>query len=197
MKKLAIAILVAIYAFPSMAQSNADTEKHLLFKGFPIDGKLDDFVLKMRKVGFEFKGKDDGIAFLEGEFASYKQCQIGIVTQKPKDLVSKIVVLFPFRNNWNSLATNYFNLKSMLTEKYPTISECIEKFESNNKHEDDNLKMYDVKFDKCKYYCLFDTGKGEIELSIEHDNLLNCYIKLLYVDATNNQEVLREAMDDL
>jgi hypothetical protein len=60
----------------------------------PIDGTLADYILKMKKSGFTHKGTKDGVAVLEGDFASYKKCIVGVSTLKQKDLVSKIVVFF-------------------------------------------------------------------------------------------------------
>ena len=100
--------------FTSFSQTNSDTSKHLSFKGVPIDGTLVDYILKMKKTGFVHKGTKDGVAILEGDFASYKNCIVGVSTLKKRDLVNKIVVLFSDRKDWSSLSSNYFNLKNLL-----------------------------------------------------------------------------------
>ena len=125
MRKLFSSLFLTMIALASFAQVKSDSSKHLSFKGVPIDGTLADYVLKMKKNGFTHKGTKDGIAILEGDFASYKNCIVGVSTLKQKDLVSKIAVMFPDRETWSSLSSNYFNLKDLLTEKYGKPSESV------------------------------------------------------------------------
>jgi len=112
MKKVCSILILAFTMSASMAQSKADTSSHLTFKGVPIDGTLNEFVLKMNKGGFEHIQTKDGIAFLQGDFASYKLCYVGVSTLKAKDLVSKIIVLFHEQDTWSALFGNYENLKN-------------------------------------------------------------------------------------
>ena len=150
----------------------------------------------MKKAGFTHKGTKDGVAVLEGEFASYKNCIIGVSTMKQKDLVSKIGVMFPDRDTWSSLSSNYFNLKELLTEKYGSPSESTEEFQSYTP-DDDGSKMIQVQLGACKYYTTYDTEKGTIQLSIEHDGLTRCFVKLSYFDKINSEVVKKQALDDL
>lgn len=85
----------------------------------------------------------------------------------------------------------------MLTEKYGNPSDVLEKFDSYSQPRDDNSKIYEVKFDRCKYYSIYETEKGTIELSIEHDGVSNCFIKLAYFDKINNEIIKEKAKDDL
>lgn len=85
----------------------------------------------------------------------------------------------------------------MLTGKYGTPSDVIEKFDSYSQPRDDNSKIYEVKFDRCKYYTVYETEKGTLELSIEHDDEGSCFVKLLYFDKINNDIVKEKAKDDL
>ena len=57
--------------------------------------------------------------------------------------------------------------------------------------------MYAVQFDNCKYGSIFTTQKGEIQLSINHDGVSSCFVKLLYIDKINNNSVRKDALDDL
>lgn len=176
----------------------AQTSEHLNFKGVPIDGTLNEYVMKMKLNGFTHSGTDDGTAILKGDFAGYKDCYIGVSTLKQKDLVYKIVVIFPERETWSTLSGNYFELKQMLTEKYEEPTDVVEKFDgSYSQSMDDNSKMYEVQFDRCKYYSIWRTDKGEIQLSIEHDGVVSCYIKLLYLDKINSAIIRSNAKGDL
>jgi hypothetical protein len=196
MKKALLALLLISVSFISLAQTNSDTSKHLSFKGVPLDGTLDNYVLKMKQTGFILVSSNDGLAMLQGDFAGYKDCFVGVSTLKQKDLVHKIAVIFPDRDTWSTLSGNYINLKEMLTEKYGKPSEIVEKFDGYEP-KDDNSKMYQVKFDKCKYYSTWATDKGDIQLSIDHNSLTKCFVKLVYFDKINSAEVKKQAINDL
>jgi hypothetical protein len=175
----------------------AQPSPHLSFKGVPIDGTLTEFVSKMKQSDFTHLGTEEGLAILKGDFAGYKNCQVGVSTLKQKDLVYKIGVLFPEADTWSKLSENYFELKQKLTEKYGKPSECIEKFEGHSQPQDDSKKIYDVKFDRCKYYTIWQTDKGEIQLSIDHISVSSCFVKLLYFDKINSAIINAKAIDDL
>jgi hypothetical protein len=194
MKKLLLVLIVACFAINSWAQN--EKSEHLNFKGVPIDGKLSDYVLKMQKSGFTNLGIENGVAYLKGDFAGYKECVVGVSTLKQKDLVSKISVTFPEQENWSALSNDYFSLKEMLTEKYGKPSENVEMFQSRIQPEDDPSKMHEVMFDKCKYYSIFITDKGRIELSI-FGSIDSSYVLLTYYDKINSEIIRATAIDDL
>jgi len=172
-------------------------ELHLTFKGVPIDGKLNEYVVKMQNSGFQLISKENGLALLKGDFASYKDCIIGVATLKNKDLVNKVLVIFPERDTWSRLYSNYSSLKQLLSEKYGEPSQTVEKFDSYSEPKDDQDRMYYVQFDKYKYYSIFTTEKGNIELSIEHNGVTSCFVKLAYFDKINGQIIENEAKNDL
>jgi len=189
--------LTLIFALTTML-TFAQTSEHLSFKGVPIDGTLDEYVSKMKQNGFTHIGTEDGTAILNGDFAGYKDCYVGVSTLNQKDLVHKIAVIFPERETWSTLSGNYFDLKKMLTEKYGKPSDVVEKFEgSSYSQKDDNSKMYEVKMDRCKYYSIWLTDKGEIQLSIEHESVVRCFVRLGYFDKINSEIIKAKAIDDL
>ncbi|HSD05970.1 hypothetical protein [Flavobacterium sp.] len=187
--------LIVLFTIVSSAQSQ--TSKHLIFKGVPIDGTLNEYVTKMKLNGFTHLGNEDGTAILKGDFAGYKGCSVGVSTLKQKNLVHKIAVIFPEKETWSTLSGNYYDLKQMLTEKYGEPSETLEKFDSYSEPKDDGSKMYSVKFDNCKYYSVFETEKGNIELSIKHDGVTSCFVVLAYFDKINSDIIKSQAKDDL
>jgi len=195
MKKITFTLMIAITTIISYAQTQSSD--HLLFKGVPIDGTLNQYVSKMKQNGFSLIETKDGLALLKGDFAAYKDCIVGVVTLKQKDLVSKIAVIFPEHDTWSMLSGNYFKLKEMLTQKYGEPSDCIEKFDTDYEPDDDNDRMYNVKFDKCKYYTEYETDKGSIILSIEHEGVTSCYVLLSYYDKINGEIIKANAIDDL
>jgi hypothetical protein len=195
MKTKIILSFVALLTTISFAYSQ--TSDHLVFKSVPIDGTLVEYVSKMKQNGFTHLGTENSTAILIGDFAGYKDCHIGVSTLKQKDLVYKIGVLFPKRETWSTLSGNYFDLKEMLTEKYGKPYEVVEKFDGHSQPDDDDDKMYKVKFDNCKYYTIWQTDKGEIQLSIEHENVVSCYVRLVYFDKINSSIIKEKAKRDL
>ncbi len=195
MKDKLLTTLFLLTTVISFAQDQKN--EHLTFKNVPIDGTLAEYVSKMKQNGFVHIQTEDGIAILNGDFAGYKGCAVGVSTLKQEDLVNKIVVIFPDKKTWSTLYGNYFDLKQMLTEKYGTPSEVVEKFDSYSEPRDDEDRMYRVKRDNCKYYSIWEIDKGEIQLSITHSGVINCNVTLAYLDKTNSAKIKAKAIDDL
>ena len=176
---------------------HSQTSEHLTFKGVPIDGTLSEYVVKMRKAGFLELETSGGTALLSGDFAGYKECHVGVSTLKQKDLVYKVAVIFPEKDTWSTLSGNYFDLKKMLTEKYGEASINVEKFDGYSQPRDDQRRMYEVEFDRCKYACVWQTEKGNIQLAIDHDGVTKCFVTLAYFDKINADIIKSSAKDDL
>lgn len=189
---IALLLLISVITFAQ----NQKTE-HLSFKGVPIDGTLAEYVSKMKQNGFSHLSTNDGIAILNGDFAGYKNCSLGVSTLKQKDLVYKIGVTFPEKETWSTLFGNYSDLKEILTEKYGKPSEVVEKFDSYSQPRDDKDRMYKVESDNCKYYSIWETDKGNIQLSISHRGIFSSFIKLDYFDKSNSELIRAKAKDDL
>lgn len=194
MKTKLLTAAMLLFSILSFAQSQK--KEHLTFKGVPIDGTLAQYVLKMKQGGFVNTSTQNGIAYLKGDFAGYKNCYVGVSTLKAKDLVHKIAVVFTPRETWSTLSGNYFELKEMLTEKYGKPTDVVEKFD-NSSTDDDHSKMYEVGMDRCKYYSIWQTDKGSIELSISHDSFSSSFVRLSYFDKANGDIVKKKAIDDL
>jgi len=192
-----VKIIQLFIAYLTITSNYSQSSDHLAFKGVPIDGTLKEYVSKMEQEGFTNLGIKDQTGILIGEFAGYKNCNIDVATLKQKDLVYKIAVLFPEKDTWSTLSGNYFDLKDMLTEKYGKPSEVVEKFDSYSQPRDDNDKMYKVKFDNCKYSSIWKTDKGEIQLSIQHQGVITCYVVLSYSDKINSNIIKTKAKRDL
>ena len=197
MKAVLTSLFCFILTMASFAQNYTDTTKHMTFKGVPIDGTLNEYVSKMKQSGFTLIETEDGVAMLKGDFAAYKDCIIGVATLKGKDLVSRTTVIFPNRETWATLASNYFNLKELLTEKYGEPSEVVEEFDTYSEPDDDNSKMHAVEMNNCKYYTTFELENGSIQLSIGNDGFSSSFVMLSYYDKINTEKVRQKAIDDL
>ena len=187
----------AILLLAFVAFGYGQTSEHLSFKGVPIDGTLEDYVSKMINSGFSHITTTAGTAILNGDFAGYKDCQVVVSTLKQKDLVHKITVIFSKQNTWSTLSGNYFELKNLLTEKYGKPSVMVERFDGFPQPEQDEVKMLEVMSNNCKYYAIWTTDKGDIQLSIVHDNILGSMVKLAYFDKINGNIIKANAKDDL
>lgn len=180
---------------------DASTSNHLAFKGVPIDGTLKQYVARMEKVGFTHIGDAEGVAILQGDFAGYKGCEVYVSTLEGNDVVAKIVVKFPNEGIWRRLQGNYTNLKEMLTEKYGEPSSIKEEFEGcsiNGRYiGDDNDRMRDVRMDRCKYWSIYTTEKGEIIVWIEHSGISSTFVCLEYTDKINGGTIKQQAINDL
>lgn len=194
MKKIITFLIFVSATLASFAQTDS---KHLTFKGVPIDGTLNEYVTKMKAAGFSYLGTEDDTAVLQGDFAGFKGCIIGVSTLKATNVVNTIGVLFPDCDTWSKLENNYESLKSMLTQKYGEPSECVEKFQTYSQPNSDNDKLHNLKMDKCTYFSTFRTPQGDIQLSLEHQSVMRCFVKLQYWDKINTDTVKAQAMDDL
>lgn len=169
---------------------------HLSFKGVPVDGKLTDYVTKMSSEGFRYVGTKDGAAMLNGDFAGYKNCLVGVSTVKEMDLVSHINVFFPPHRQWGTLSSNYFNIKEMLTEKYGMPSKTEERFFWSREPQTDSEKMLAIKMNQYKYSTVYKTDQGAIELSIL-GGFYSSRVRLTYLDKVNSEIIRKLAMEDL
>lgn len=176
-----------------------ESNNHLKFKGVPIDGKLEDFVSRMKRKGFKHIGTQGDTEIMQGDFVDFKECTVYVTTLDNKDLVSRIAVAFPVQDQWKYLYGDYKHLKELLTEKYGNPSSCVEKFQTSygSGPSDDMDKMYEVQFDRCKYETRFTADNGEIVLWIEHDRSLSCNVMLLYKDKANGNIIREHAKVDL
>ena len=173
-------------------------QQHLSFKGVPINGTLQEYTNAMVKAGFHYEGTQDGISILTGDFAGYKNCVVGVSTLKNLNVVSHIAVLFPDKDTWTSVLSDYETLKSMLTEKYGIPSDNREKFGTYVGDYVNGLVMHALKDGEYEWYTTFSTELGDIELSITAGTKYNtAAVRLGYYDKANSEKVRSSAMDDL
>ena len=191
-------LLITLALVLSTTQLGAQTadNQHLMFKGVPIDGTMSEYVAKMKLNGFVVVATEPGATMLQGDFASYKKCLIGVVTLQQKDLVSKIRVMFPEQSDWASLYGNYSNVKEMLTQKYGAPTEVIEEFRDHPGVKDDALKFIYASSGDCNYTTVFKTPSGEISLYLDHAEY-TCFVGLSYLDKINGEIIKAKAIDDL
>ena len=188
MKKLLTLLFVSLICSVGYAQ-------HLKFKGIPLEGTLTDFVSQLKAKGFTYAGTEDGIALLQGEFAGYKNCIVGVATFSGTQNVCKVVSLFPDKENWSGVTSDYYGLKELLTEKYgQPVS--IEEF-SNRTPSSDISKFNAILYGECNYSSTFTTEGGKIRLSMKKNDEISAQVVLEYFDDENSSKVRQQIMDDL
>ena len=171
-------------------------QEHMKFKGVEIDGSLSEMVTKLKAKGFTYLGTEDGIAFMEGDFAGYRECQIVVLSMKEKGKVNAIAVAFPDREDWSSLESDYNGLKSMLIEKYGEPSRVIERF--NKDYVPNNWwRFHYITSDEATWASVFETSDGTIELYMHKVDYDEAAVILKYYDKANTDVVRASAMDDL
>lgn len=190
--KKTINVIMLMACMTAFAQTG-----HLKFKGVPIDGTLSEFVGMLKQKGLTHLGTEQGVALFKGEFAAHKGCSIAAIAHESGN-VYRVGVIFPEKDTWLRLYNDYSSLKEMLTQKYGEPTSVVEEFQSyGGMEDDDNMKMHYVKYDKCRYVVDFMTEIGTIELRIEHNDMLDCYVILIYEDTANGDKVRSSAIDDL
>ena len=174
-------------------------EEHLSFKGVPINGTLKQYTAAMVKAGFKSEGTtNDGTALLSGDFAGFKGCYVGVSTLKNCDVVNRIVVLFPEKDTWSSLISDYEHLKSMLTTKYGEPSMNREYFTGYaGRTDNDGIKMAALRDEELEWFTVFSTDLGDIELSVVSASYGKGMVRLGYFDKKNTETVNQNALDDL
>lgn len=181
------------------AEPIENDNKHLEFKGIPINGSLKKFVTNMKTAGFKTVGViSNGTATLKGDFAGYKDCRLYVQTMDGADIVSTIVVQFPECDRWDHLHGYYKDLKEMLTQKYGKPHSVKEKFQNYEPRTDDD-KMWQVGRGECKYETEFHIKEGKIILWIEQGKggYRSGSVCLQYSDKINSGVVKQKAIDDL
>lgn len=194
MKKIILFFALIFISVVSFTQNNSE---HLTFKGVPIDGTLSEYVAKMKSAGFKYLGEQDDTAILQGDFAGFKGCTVGVSTLKTVNIVSTIGVIFPACKDWSSLERDYEYLKSMLSQKYGKPTEVVEKFQGRTNPDTNNEKFHELFMDRCTWYTAYETPKGDIQLSLQKGDYGQCFVLLKYYDKINTDAVRSAAIDDL
>lgn len=190
MKKLLTLIICLLITGSIYAQ------KHLTFKGVPIDGTLNSYTEAMINAGFTFEKTENGVSTLSGDFAGYKDCRIKVSTLNNCDVVCHVDVFFPGSLNWAPILNDYEHLKSMLTKKYGKPTKCVEKF--TRTEGDESHKMLALSRDECEWYTTFSCEHGDIKVSIVKGRFaIDGRVCISYYDKVNSTIVNQAAMDDL
>lgn len=185
---LIIVCLIAVIS--SFAQSS-----HLEFKNIPIDGKLSDFVSKLEKEGFVFKKyARDYVAVMEGVFAG-NYATIYILATPESKIVWKVTAGYNEKESWNSLKSDYLEIRSLYTTKYGAPEHF--EFFSKPYYEGDGYELQALRKEKCTYASFYSLPLGTVVVEITQF----CKVQVGYEDKSNyeikKKEEEKAALNDI
>lgn len=189
MKRILLTLLL-FFSFTAVAQSD-----HMSFKGIPMEGRVIDFVNKLKTRGYQVV--TSGVDFyLTGDFAGYRNCTL-MLDGTDADFVSRITVRFPPQYDWTGLLNDYNTIKKHLLEKYKAATSSDEYFDCTySTPPTDRARFYEVQLGHCQYRTVFKGKKGEIVLSITHRDQ-SCFVALSYTDFANQALYHKKVIGDL
>lgn len=198
MKRLLIAILLALPLLAAPAQAQTTEEQHLEFMGIPIDGTLNAFARKLQAKGMKIINRADNIITFSGTFAGASDCTISLFGTSKKEIWrASADSNWDYYTSWSSLSNHYFRWKEILTQKYGNPLVCIEEFQSTYPPDSDAMKWIYVNSGKCNYRSEFYTENGYIILHINNLGINKNYVGIIYTDWINEQKNIDSAIDDL
>lgn len=173
MKKNVLILLLTLYSCFTMAQG------HLEFKGIPIDGKVNEFVNKLKENGYVQTYQDGYNFILKGEFTG-KKASIIVLGTKKTGTVWKVAVNFEKSTSWNSLKSDYEEYKKLFVQKYGAPTNDYHFF-SKPYYEGDGYELQALRKEKCYYVSFFKTENGMLSVKLSKTENLS----LEYEDSTN------------
>ncbi len=177
MKKCFLLVLLFALQMPLCAQ------QHLDFRGVPICGHIDNFVAKMKELGYTYVEKDGKLALMKGQFAN-RDVDLVIVSSPKTKQVWKVAVFFPEQVSWSSLKSLYFEYKDLYKIKYGSPKNEFEFF-SSPYYEGDGYELQALRNEKCTYFTYFERSNGliaiqltgSVRLSISYEDSANAELK--------------------
>jgi len=160
---------------------------HLRFEGIPIDGPIEPFVQKLKEKGFKPMEKWEEMQCLKGTFAGKSNCQVFVLRNVKRDVVYRVVVCMPFRDNWEQIERDYQYLQRYYIKKLGAPDEFHSNFEVSREVERDEDKWKLLCADKCNYTSTWEVDGGKIYLEMSHieDENENC-VRVLFYDKVND-----------
>ena len=160
---------------------------HLRFEGIPIDGPIEPFVQKLKEKGFKPVEKWEEMQCLKGTFAGKSNCQVFVLRNVKRDIVYRVVVCMPFRDNWEQIERDYQYLQRYYIKKLGAPDEFHSNFEVPREVERNEDKWRLLCADKCNYASTWEVDGGKIYLEMSHieDEDANC-VRVLFYDKVND-----------
>ena len=191
-------LTIAVFIFSFMFVMAQTPNNHLTFKGIPITGTIESFARELGSKGFEKIYSDKSCVGFEGEFAGYSGCKIYVHKIPNRNIVYKVVVIFPKKSSWANLEKEYYKFKGMLSNKYGEPALQSETFREGASTFSDEAKMLSLKKGNCDYYSQWGVDNGFIKVDIASIIDTNDgRIILVYYDKINDALADKAKEDDL
>lgn len=112
--------------------------QHMKFNGISMGETPTVFINKLKAKGFtpKYQNNDD---ILMGDFCGVQDCIIVVTTDR--NIVLSVCVMFPKKEMWKYLETEYNYFKSLLTQKYGNPYKCVEEFQGYSKDNHSKLLL--------------------------------------------------------
>ncbi len=166
-------------------------EKHLEFRGIPLDGSLSSFEEKMDSIGYDIILIQDHAVVMEGEFIG-KKANLFIFSSPITDNVWKVVVSFGKEISWSSLKYEYRKIKDLYTQKYGKSSHSFEFF-TNPYYEGDGYELQALRNEKCTYVAYFELVEGTIAVRMNSEGSIG----IVYEDGINVDKAKKERENNI
>lgn len=186
--------ILTLFAVMFLSLSLA-AQEHLDFRGIPINGHIDNFVTKMKSLGYTISSKDGDAVIMKGKFTN-RDAELFILSTPKTKTVYKVFVDFDKETSWNSLKSSYYEYKELYIKKYGTTENSYEFF-SDPYYEGDGYELQALNKEKCTYATFFKTPKGIVVVKLTKYECL----RLGYEDKINvelkDQEQTASALNEI
>lgn len=187
MKKVLLSFVVFLLTIVScMAQ------KHLTFKGIPIEGSMSSFCQKLVAKGFAKVQGSDKTTMFTGDFTG-RNATIGVTATDDGQNVFAVVVLFDTSKEWNVLVNTYDYYKGLYTRKYGEPKVFVE--ENPAGLDTNTSKMLQLYQGTVKWGSGWVVEGGEIEITIE--KATEIYEGMVVIRYRDSQNVEQKILKDL
>lgn len=188
MRKLSLLFVALLMSSTFLAQ------EHLDFRGVPIDGRFDNFIVQMESIGYEIEYKNDYGAIMTGRFTN-KNVKLIVLSTPKTNTVWKVSVAFEEAVSWSSLKSSYKEYKQLYTKKYG-IGDSYEFF-IDPYYDGDGYELQALELEKCRYMTFFETTNGTIAIELNKSKCL----QIGYEDKINSKlaenEKTSSALDEI
>ena len=189
MKKIISLLLLAV-------SLSTFAEDHMKFMGIPINGQLSTFCQALEKKNFKVVKMYNNAAIYEGLFTG-RLAYIWVETTPKTRIVSGVSVLYKDNNKWNTMESNYEDVKEQLSIKYGA---AVDSTEIGDVTSDYFIKS-SIEEGDVERYALFETELGIIVVGVgvfsPFDVSEKAFTYVAYVDKANRAKAKQEEFDDL
>lgn len=163
----------------------APLQRHLLFRGIPLDGGVDDFSRKLQWMGYTQPRREGGAVFLTGDFSGIANSRVEIYPVE--GIVYLVRVSFPAQPYWSAARNRYQSLKFSFREKYGREFDSTERL-SRRFPEGGGNEVWGFQDESSVWESSFAAPMGTIVLKVLFDTQTEGFRVIAdYLDKVNYQ----------